>query len=77
VESVDESMSYLPPVGWADVATKSDLSMIRREMDALRADMRGEMAKGYASIQRWTITTMTAMTSLFVVAVFAAVKFGQ
>lgn len=44
-ESADELMSYLPPVGWADVATKTDLSMIRHEMDALRAEMRGEMSE--------------------------------
>jgi hypothetical protein len=37
-------MSALPPVGWADVATKSDLSMIRNEMDTHRAELRGEIA---------------------------------
>ena len=44
-DSVDELMSYLPPVGWADVATKADVGMIRTEMDALRAELRGEMAE--------------------------------
>jgi hypothetical protein len=37
-------MSYLPPVGWADVATKQDLNLIRFEMDAMRSDLRREMA---------------------------------
>ena len=45
VESADELMSSLPPVGWADVATKDDVAMIRLEMDAFRAEIRGDMAR--------------------------------
>jgi hypothetical protein len=28
-------MDYLPPVGWADVATKRDLDALKRDFDAL------------------------------------------
>jgi roadblock/LC7 domain-containing protein len=106
VESADELMAYLPPVGWTDVATKTDLDMIRHEMDAFRFELRGEMAglkgemsslrsemqgemsslrsemqaemaRGYADLQRWTITTLIAMTGLFGAIVIAAVRFGR
>jgi len=97
-DSADEFMSYFPPVGWADVATKADLVMLRNEMDALRAELRGEtaelrgelrgetaelrsglqaeMARGFGSIQRWTITTVIAMTGLFAAIAVGAARLG-
>src|SRR5262245_6270503 len=42
-------MQYLPPVGFADVATKQDLEHLEARLDAridgLRAELRGEMAE--------------------------------
>jgi hypothetical protein len=43
VESADELIESLPPVGWGEVATKADFVLVRPEMDALRAELRGEM----------------------------------
>lgn len=45
-------MEYLPPVGWADVATKRDLDNLevrlraefRQEIAALRAELKAELA---------------------------------
>jgi hypothetical protein len=33
-------MGYLPPVGWADVATKHDFDTLRRDLDLVRIDLR-------------------------------------
>jgi hypothetical protein len=71
--SVDELMTSLPPVGWADVATKADVASIRFEMDALRAELRGEMAElrgdlrtemahGFDQMRKWMVTSMVGFT---------------
>jgi hypothetical protein len=43
-DSADELMNYLPPVGWADVATKPDIGMVRHQLDTCRAELRSEMS---------------------------------
>jgi sirohydrochlorin ferrochelatase len=54
-EHAAELMSYLPPVGWADVATKQDLSHLatelRLEMATGSAGLRAEMATGSAGLR--------------------------
>lgn len=37
-------MDLLPPVGWGDIATGTDLAMLRAEMSVLRSDVMGEVA---------------------------------
>ncbi len=38
-------MELLPPVGWGDVARRSDLVAVRGEMAELRGELKGEMAE--------------------------------
>ena len=62
-DATSTMMSLLPPVGWADVATKDDLRMLetslrgemgalRGEMGALRSELRGEMSELRGAVAR-------------------------
>ena len=61
-EAAATLMEHLPPVGWADVATRRDIDSIRAdlraEMAELRADFRGEIAAAVTSQTRVIVFSM-------------------
>jgi hypothetical protein len=64
-ESTSELMRLLPPVGWADVATKQDLAMLEHRLRAEISD----------SLRRQTVSLVGVMLTLFAIA-WATVTFG-
>ena len=62
-DSGDALMELLPPVGWADVATKQDLHTLKVELRALVVDsVRGSEHR----LILWLVSTMFASTALSV-----------
>jgi hypothetical protein len=82
-------MGYLPPVGWADVATKHDIDSVRRDLDGLRAglqEVRGDVrdlrvevrdlrADSATHVRTFMLTTVATVLTTASLA-FAAARFG-
>lgn len=64
-DEASDLMALLPPVGWADVATKQDLAQMEARIDArfeaLRSGLRAEMFRSILIANSVSLMTMAGI----------------
>jgi hypothetical protein len=63
-------MEYLPPVGWADIARRSDLDALGRELrteiGSLRHEVRADIADLKSQLLMWLVPTVIGSVGIAV-----------
>ena len=70
-DEAEAMMELLPPVGWADVATKRDLDAMGRE---LRLELRAEMHSSQKQLLLAVLAANAGMAATFAAIAFAAAR---
>ena len=71
-QTADALMEHLPPVGWADVATRSDLAAMKVDIEALEYRVLAQMHREITRVIMWFVPTMLSGVGL----AFAAARFS-